>query len=214
MTDAVTLLPPNSTAVERALASTNAAIDAIPVPFRELWNPDTCPVAFLPSLAYAFGVSQWDSAWSEAQKRSAIKSSMYVQRHKGTIGSVQTALSSLGFDLVVQEWFNQVPLGDPGTFDVLLNSNLITGVDEESLSIILRLVDTYKNLRSHMRTVRPSLTVQTELCTASVLCVGVTLTIPPDIAQTFGEGVILTETDFDVLVTEDGESLAQDRSDV
>lgn len=45
------LLPPGSTPLERRLAQTCSGISDLQVPLRDLWNPATCPVSFLPYLA-------------------------------------------------------------------------------------------------------------------------------------------------------------------
>ncbi|MCS0905680.1 phage tail protein I, partial [Escherichia coli] len=50
------LLPPGSTPLERRLAQTCSGISDLQVPLRDLWNPATCPVSFLPYLAWAFSV--------------------------------------------------------------------------------------------------------------------------------------------------------------
>ncbi|SDE41762.1 phage tail protein, P2 protein I family [Paraburkholderia lycopersici] len=179
MSNAPSLLPPNATATERRLEQVGARISDIPTPVRDMWNPDACPVALLPWLAWGFGVDEWDSDWSEAQKRSAIKNALFVQKHKGTIGSVKRALAALGYDIVVQEWFNQIPAGDPGTFDVLLDSNQ-TGIDQAALTRILELIDRYKNLRSHLVRVRPSVTTRGGPILAGVCTVGHEITVPFD----------------------------------
>ena len=54
------LLPPGSTSLERRLAQTCSGISDLQVPLRDLWNPATCPVSFLPYLAWAFSVDRWD----------------------------------------------------------------------------------------------------------------------------------------------------------
>ena len=48
MTAPPTLLPPNATALERALASVIARISDVPVPIGDLWNPARCPAPLLP----------------------------------------------------------------------------------------------------------------------------------------------------------------------
>lgn len=44
------LLPPGSTSLERRLAQTCSGISDLQVPLRDLWNPATCPISFLPYL--------------------------------------------------------------------------------------------------------------------------------------------------------------------
>ncbi|RRO05118.1 phage tail protein I, partial [Pectobacterium aquaticum] len=47
------LLPVGSSALEVAAATACAEITRVPVPLRQLWNPDTCPAHLLPYLAWA-----------------------------------------------------------------------------------------------------------------------------------------------------------------
>lgn len=143
------LLPANSTSAERALSETVARIGDVPVPLRELWNHDTCPIELLPWLAWAFSVDEWDTAWSEDQQRAAVKASYSVHRYKGTIGSVKDALNALGLGVQVQEWYNQIPAGAPYTYKLLLEVNQY-GVSLEQLNKIQDVVENAKNLRSHM----------------------------------------------------------------
>ncbi|MFM4843527.1 phage tail protein I [Aeromonas caviae] len=145
------LLPPSSTPLERALANTVAKVSTLPTPARDLWNPDTCPVELLPWLAWAFSLDDWDVTWTESQQRAAVKASYSVHRYKGTIGSVKDALQALGLGVQVQEWFNQIPAGDPYTYKLLLEVNQY-GVSLAQLDTIQAVVENAKNLRSHMTT--------------------------------------------------------------
>lgn len=111
-----TLLPPSATDQERALDEATARLGDVPVRVRETWNPDTCPAALLPWLAWAFSVDEWNSAWTETQKREAIKASAYIHRHKGTAGAMRRAVDALGYDLDLKEWHQLEPKGDPYTF--------------------------------------------------------------------------------------------------
>lgn len=52
------LLPTGSSPLERAAAIALAEIERIPVPIRQLWHPDKCPVRLLPYLAWAFSVDR------------------------------------------------------------------------------------------------------------------------------------------------------------
>jgi phage tail P2-like protein len=143
------LLPYNATAQERATSESVARLGDVPVPIRDVWNPDTCPANLLAWLAWAFSVDQWDNSWTDAQKRAFIKSSVEIHRRKGTIGAVQDALAALAFDARVQEWFNQSPAGDPFTFNILLEADQI-GVPQAALPVLLAVVERTKNLRSHL----------------------------------------------------------------
>jgi len=144
------LLPPNATAQERALSIATGRDVATPV--RDVWDPDTCPSALLAWLAWAFSVDEWDTAWTDAQKREVIKSAASVHRYKGTIGAVQEALGALFVGARVQEWFNQIPAGDPYTFRILLEVDQ-AGVEQAAYASLYRVLDRTKNLRSHMEEV-------------------------------------------------------------
>jgi len=63
------LLPPNATALEHAADAAMARIADVNVPIRDLWNPDLCPEALLPWLAWALSVEPWDADWPVWQQR-------------------------------------------------------------------------------------------------------------------------------------------------
>lgn len=153
------LLPPNATAQERALSEAAARIADVPVVVREMWNPDTCPANLLGWLAWAFTIDEWDTGWTEAQKREAIKRSIRVHKYKGTIGAVQEALGALFVNARVQEWFNQLPAGDPYTFRILLEADQV-GISQAAMGSLLAVVERTKNLRSHLQLIETSVKTQ------------------------------------------------------
>lgn len=92
------MLPPNATPAELAVdAAVAARLDAIGVPLRTLWNPDTCPVALLPWLAWALSVEPWDNDWPEATRRSVIKAARQTHAIKGTPAAVRAVLTAAGY---------------------------------------------------------------------------------------------------------------------
>lgn len=121
----------------------------VATPLRTLWNPDTCPPELLAWLAWAFSVDEWNTGWTDAQKREFIRRSLEVHRYKGTIGAVRDALGALFFDARVQEWFAQVPAGPEYTFRVLLQADQV-GISQEALSGLISVIERTKNLRSHL----------------------------------------------------------------
>lgn len=171
-----TLLPINATAQERALEAAAARVSDVPVLARQTWDPDNCPPALLPWLASAFSVDTWDPAWSDDQKRQTIKDSVTVHRQKGTIGSVRRALASLGLSATVQEWFGQAPLGAPFTFQLLVTADQ-TGFDQVALASIQDIVNSTKNLRSHLSAVVPRAVTVAGPTVAAVTLVGADITI-------------------------------------
>lgn len=89
------LLPPNTTPLERALEQTMATFEP-PSDIAKLWNAATCPVDFLPYLAWAVSVDEWDHTWSEERKRAVIAESRAVHQHKGTPSAIRRILIALG----------------------------------------------------------------------------------------------------------------------
>ena len=170
------LLPPNATDLEHAIADVCARIDEVPIIIRELWNPQTCPADLLPWLAWSFSVDDWDSSWSDQQKRDTIAAAIEVQQIKGTIGSVRSALAALGIDARVQEWFNQIPEGDPYTYKLLLEAYQ-TPVTQEGVAKVLQLIDTNKSLRSHMSVAEVSARSESILTVGAVTNIGTDLTV-------------------------------------
>lgn len=167
MTDAATLLPSNASTLERAVAALDVRITDTPTPIRDVWNPRTCPADLLPWLAFAYAVDEWDNTWSTDVKREVIAQSLEVKRTKGTPAGVQRALAALGLPAQVQEWFQQIPEGDPYTFRVLIEAQQI-GFSAKQLAQIRRVIERYKNKRSHLAGVDISIRSTTGPYLASV----------------------------------------------
>jgi phage tail P2-like protein len=143
------LLPPNATSLERALEEAAARMSDVPVAVGDLWNPSTCPSSLLPWLAWALSVDAWDPAWTETQKRQAIRAAFLVHRHKGTAGAVKRALAALGYDTAVVEWFQESPPADPYTFAVEAQIDE-RGISAELYDELERIALETKNARSHL----------------------------------------------------------------
>lgn len=90
------LLPMNSTATERALESVASRISDLSAPIDLMLKPEACPSPFLPWLAWALSVDEWDAEWTEEHKREAIAASIGIHRHKGTVWAMRRALSVAG----------------------------------------------------------------------------------------------------------------------
>ncbi|WP_018694443.1 phage tail protein I [Algicola sagamiensis] len=157
------LLPSNATQQERAMVEATARVSDIPVALGKVWNPDHCPEALLPWLAWSLSVDEWDSQWPEHMKRAVIKQSARIHRHKGTVGAVRKALSALGVTVDFLEWFestDDVALlhihdSTPHTFVFVAwaNENPYTShsifLNEKLYSAIRNVVDKIKPVRSH-----------------------------------------------------------------
>lgn len=151
------LLPQSSTQLERAIEA--ALAETTEIPLRTLYNPDTCPAHLLPWLAWTWSVDRWDSGWSEAVKRSAIRSAFYVHAHKGTIGALRRVVEPLGYLIEVIEWWQTVPRGVPGTFALKVGV-LDTGITEEMYLELERLVDDAKPVSRQLTGLAISLETQ------------------------------------------------------
>lgn len=143
------LLPPNSTKFEVNFERSFSRISDIELNIRSFNDPLKAPAAVLPWLAWERSVDVWNKDWTEAQKRQVIKTSLYNHSIKGTVESLELALNSLGFPVIVQEWFNMVPTGKPYTFKLFIQTSQdsVSGADYKELFKVVR---AYKNLRSHL----------------------------------------------------------------
>lgn len=134
------LLPPNSTALVRAIAKACADIERVEVPIRLLSDPDNCPLEFLPFLAWARAVDRWDENWSEKTKRKVVKDSYYVHKTKGTRASIDRLAAAMGYEFSVEEWYEGEALGPAGSFIIHLSLGS-TGITQATVEEFTRLVD-------------------------------------------------------------------------
>lgn len=144
---AVSLLPANAKPLEHALASITAKLEPIPVPFFNVWDVDNCPDEFLPYLAQAWSVDEWNDNWTSQAKRAVIKNSLWVHERKGTLGAVKRALASMQYDTKVIEWWQKNPKGRGGTFSIEVAPT--TGVIADSILQIKNVIDAVKRLSAH-----------------------------------------------------------------
>ncbi|MCK8542079.1 phage tail protein I [Yersinia ruckeri] len=141
------LLPAGSSPLEIAAAQACAQLGNVPVPLRQLWNADLCPLPLLPYLAWAWSVDRWDESWPEAAKRAVVKSSAYVHKRKGTIGAIRRVVEPLGYLIKVLEWWKT---GDaPGTFRLDVGV-LETGITEDMYRELERLIADAKPASRHL----------------------------------------------------------------
>lgn len=143
----MTLLPHNSTELERAIEA--SAVDAPVIPLRALYHPDNCPAHLLYQLAWAWSVDRWDDTWPEAVKRSVIRSAFDVHAHKGTISALRRVVEPFGYLIEVVEWFNQQPEGVPGTFGLKIGVSS-GGISEETYRELTALLDDARPVSRHM----------------------------------------------------------------
>ena len=172
------LLPGNATELERNAAQALAQIQRVPIPLRDLWNPDTCPVELLPYLAWAFSVDRWSPAWPESAKRAAIRAAYFIHSRKGTIGALRRVVEPLGYLIEVRQWWQEVPLGVPGTFRLLIGV-LDTGIDEAMYQELTFLIDDAKPLSRHLIGLAIGLEVRGRTYVGAAAVDGETLTVYP-----------------------------------
>lgn len=144
------LLPPNASELERAAAAALAEIEHVPIPLRDLWNPDTCPEHLLPYLAWSFSVDRWDDNWTEEVKRDVVRNSFFVHQRKGTIAALRRVVEPLGYIINVVEWWEVDPPGEPGTFTFSLGLE-DSAISEEIYAEVDRLISEAKPLTRHIR---------------------------------------------------------------
>lgn len=141
------LLPPGSSPLERRLAQTCSGISDLQVSLRDLWNPATCPIRFLPYLAWAFSVDRWDESWTENVKRRVVQDAFYIHQHKGTISAVRRVVEPFGFLIRIIEWWQTGET--PGTFrlDIGVQDH---GITEDTYLELERLISDAKPCSRHM----------------------------------------------------------------
>lgn len=170
------LLPLNSTQLERAVEYATDEVSDIPL--RTLYNPDTCPGHLLHQLAWAWSVDRWDDNWSEAVKRSVIRSTFFVHAYKGTLGALRRVVEPFGYLVEVSEWWQLQPTGVRGTFALKVG---VTngGISEETYKELSRLIDDARPVSRQMVGLEISVETRGVLCVSAALTEGDQLDVYP-----------------------------------
>ena len=122
------LLPPHSGPAETTMVAAVSEAFAIPVDLASIWRPGEALSNFLPWLAWALSVDDWDPAWPEETKRRVIAASVDVHRAKGTLWGVRHALRAMGYgDAMIIEDRDLVRIGDPGALIGGYYAHSVTG---------------------------------------------------------------------------------------
>lgn len=147
----MTLLPPNSSPLERSLEAVTARNTALPIPISKLWDPMTCPEHVLPWLAWGFGLHDWKSYWPTSIKRAVIRDAIDLKRRQGTAASVRRIVTALGAQVALTECWQIVPKATPHTFSVVINATSMGGqaVTDEFQQDIIDAIIRAKPVRSH-----------------------------------------------------------------
>jgi phage tail P2-like protein len=145
------LLPPNASALERALEAVGLDLLDIPVPLAELWNPTTIGANLLPWLAWSLSVDSWKSYWTDAVKRNRVRTAIDIARHKGTAKSVRDVVESFGGHVEIREWWQTEPKGIPHTFELILTLSGQDGTEATAQYVddVIAEVTRTKPVRSH-----------------------------------------------------------------
>lgn len=142
------LLPPNSTDLERKLAEVGKNAFDLPS-IRIIKDIDHVPSQFLPFIAWQKSVDYWDENWQEALKRNVIKESRDLHRLKGTPAAIKKALEPFGYEVTLIEWFKAEPNLVPGTFNLELDL-IGKSLDQEVYNEVNRLVSDAKAASRHL----------------------------------------------------------------
>lgn len=108
---------------------------------------DTLDEPLLDILARDFKVDWWDADYSLEEKRRTLKGSWKVHKTLGTKAAVETAISAIYPNTKVLEWFEYG--GKPYHFKILIDFTGETWSEERPRQILKR-VEYYKSLRSHL----------------------------------------------------------------
>lgn len=152
MMGAPSLLPPNATALERALEMLAATrLDGIGTPLRETWSANNCPENLLPWLAWGLSIDQWSADWPLHIRRARVASAIDIQRRKGTPKSVVDVVNSFGGNVKVREWFEMEPRGEPHTFSLSVSLGGQGGAapTADFIDSVIAEVSRTKPVRSH-----------------------------------------------------------------
>ena len=142
------LLPPNSTTLERNL--TEIGQDAFDLSsIRIIKDIDLVPQQFLPFIAYQKSVDYWDDNWQDSLKRKVIKASKEQHKTKGTAAAIRRALEPFGYEVKLIEWFNASPELPPGTFNLELDL-IGKPLSQEVFNEVNRLVSDAKSAARHL----------------------------------------------------------------
>lgn len=115
------LLPPGSSALEKALEQVAARRTDLPVDLRTYRQPGLLAMSILPWLAWELSLDNWSSDWPEAIKRERVRQAIPIARQKGTAQAVKSVVSSFGGSVAIREWWQMEPKGQPHTFSLVLN---------------------------------------------------------------------------------------------
>lgn len=145
------LLPPNSTPLERTLETVTLSLTDIGVPLRSLWNANKISGDLLPWLAWSLGLDSWKTYWPESVKRARTAQAIDIARRKGTAKAVRDVAVAFGAFVTIVEWWQKEPKGIPHTFDVIVTVSGNGGTEASAAYVedIIAEITRTKPARSH-----------------------------------------------------------------
>lgn len=144
------ILPPGSTALEKALEQVAAGLLNIPTPIRAVRSAYDCPIDLLPWEAWGRSLDNWSADWSEEIKRERVRQAIPIARQKGTAASVRSVVESFGGSVALREWWQMEPKGDPFTFSLVMNFDRQgVAASPEFVDQVIAEVARVKPVRSH-----------------------------------------------------------------
>lgn len=98
------------------------------------WDPDAIAEAYLPVLAWALSLDEWNPDWDVQTKRDAIRGAVAAHRLKGTAAGVKGVLDRIG---AVYDYAER-PGGNPFTANItIFNSGSLEKSDAVSLEQLI-----------------------------------------------------------------------------
>ena len=147
------ITPPSASAPERRLDDAGAErLDDVPASLPATsWNADDIPEAWLPHLAWALSVDDWNPDWDLATRRAAVRGAIDAHRRKGTPAGVKGVLERMGAVYDYEENTN-----GPFTASVTIHNQGTLQISD-ALSV-RQLIDAHKRASVHI-----DLTLQSSL---------------------------------------------------
>jgi phage tail P2-like protein len=103
----------------------------------------------LDHIAWQFDSKVWRDSWPLHLKQSVIRTIISEKSKRGTLSAVRNAVESLGSAVIIREWWETSPKGDPYTFAVTLSVNEIPGqVSAQTQADLMLRIDDVKPVRS------------------------------------------------------------------
>lgn len=121
----------------------------------------------LDELAWQLHIEWYDSTVDIEVKKQLIKKAMEVHMYRGTPYAVEEVIQAYFGDGYVQEWFDYG--GDPFMFKVITNNPAVTA---ELANQFIKVLNSVKNIRSHLETIIVALSGEMNFYYAGVVHTG------------------------------------------